>query len=328
MTQATTDAQGIAAALRACADPVLVSAHENPDGDAVGSLLAMCHLVRAIGKRAACVTADPVPDIYCWLPGVECIQRPDEVEGPFNTLVIVDASRRSRLGATADLAAPPVSTLVIDHHRDDAPEGEHVWLDPSYAAVGEMLYELYVASAQPVPPGVAQALYVAVATDTGSFRYPSTTARSHRIVGDLIEAGADPAAAAHRVFDAMSPEKLAILNRVLNRMDICLAGRAAFSYVTPEDMAETGADAPDLNNLINYGRNVNGVQVAILFRSTGPETTKISIRSRPEFDARRVAAHFGGGGHPGAAGATLEMPLENAREAVTERVRHCLEGPE
>ncbi len=317
------DLAEIAAILRA-GESFLLTSHINPDGDAVGSMLAMKRLLEAMGKRdVACTLADPIPAIYSWLPGAGSIQQSDGTLSTQKIVVLLDASRRSRMGSVDALLGPDSQLLVLDHHADEEPDGDLIAGDASYAATGEVVAELFEACGIDFDPISAEALYVAITTDTGSFRFPSTSPRTHRVAAKLMEYGVDISRIACRVFDSMSPERFRLMVRVLDRMRITDGGRVAYTEVDELDLEETGAKSEDLNNLVNYGRNIDGVIVSVLFKHKNG-STKASLRSTPDFDAARVAACFGGGGHKAAAGATLEMPLAEARDTVLACIRTTL----
>lgn len=302
-------------------DRALVTTHVSPDGDAVGSALAMAALLRRKGARSVeVVMEDPVPDIYTWLEGADAVVLPEHTRVAPEVVVLVDANRVARAGKVAAVLPKGVPVVTIDHHADDAPDGEAVFLDPEYAAVGEMVAEVFEAAGVALDRPAAEAIYVAIATDTGNFRYPSTTARTHRLAARCMDAGVHATEIARRVFDCMSAGRFRLMRFVLGNLRFVFDGAAAYAEVTPKVFEETGAKPEDLNNLINFGRDVEGVQVAVLFREMDDGETKASLRACPGFNAAAVARAFGGGGHVGAAGCTLTMPLAQAREAVLARI--------
>lgn len=304
---------------------LVVTTHVRPDGDAVGSALALARLAGALGAgRVACVMEDPVPAAYRWLPGAEGLRSPRESEPFPDTFVVIDASRRFRVGTAANLIGPETRLVVVDHHVENQPEGDVIFVDTTYAASGEIVAELFFRAGLPMDVETAQCLYVAILTDTGGFRYANTNPRTHRITARLLETGINAAAISARVFDSMTYAKFLLMKRILNRIQLCEDGRVAYAELLPSDLDETCAKAEDLDNLITYGRSIDGVQVAILFQVLDAKTTKISLRSTPEFDSTQVAEFFGGGGHPGAAAAVLSSPVSDARAAVLERVKTCL----
>ena len=324
---AETDLRRIAERLSA-AGSVLLTTHANPDGDAVGSVLGLAHLLRAVGKTVCCVNDDPVPRIYGWLPGAEWMVASDTLnEAPaVDAAVILDAARRERVGRVARLLPADRALLVLDHHLESNPDGDLAYLDTRSSAVGEIVVDLADAMGLGISREAATCLYVSIVTDTGGFRFQNTTARTHRIAARLLEAGVDAADVARRVFDVMSPGKLELLRRVLARMARTCGGRLAYSYVTTSDFAEAGARVEDLDGVVNYTRNIEGVEVGMLFRETGGGATKVSARSGNSFNCAAFFAPYGGGGHALAAGATLALGLAEARQEVVSRAERDLGG--
>lgn len=311
-------------ALRA-GESFLVTAHANPDGDAVGSTLAMAALLRGLGKtHVHCINPDPVPYLYRWLPGALDIREGSQRPPSFDTLVIVDVAQRLRIGNVADFIQPETHTVVVDHHLETAPFGDVGFIDSSYAACGEIVVELFEAADVPMSRDAAVCAYVAQTTDTGGFRYANTNARSHRIAAKLVECGIDVFDISSRVFDTMRNAKFHLLRRVLDRMHFDSGGRVAYSYVTARDLSELDAKAQDIDGLINFVRNIEGVEVGILFYEVDPEKTKVSLRSRMTFNSAQALTTFGGGGHHGAAGAVVERPLQDTKTAVLAHIRTSL----
>ncbi len=193
---------------------------------------------------------------------------------------------------------------------------------------GEIIAELFQVAQLPVNQDAATCMYVAQVTDTGSYRYSNTNARSHAIAGRMHETGIDTAAICRRVFNRMAPAKFALLQRVLNRTRFAAGGRLAHSYITMGDMEETQARKEDHNNLVNVARDVDGVVVGVLFTETGPDETKVSMRTNDVFDAAAFLQQFGGGGHAAAAGLTLDKPLADAENMIVEALTAALTGEE
>ncbi len=296
---------------------VVLTTHIAPDGDAVGSLLGLRALALALGaEQVDAILPDPAPRLYDWLPGVELLGAPESAHDAYDLAVLVDASHRDRAGRVGELLARAPKFLVIDHHADPHPEGDITCVDSSYAAAGELVAELFDLAQIPMDSSAAQALYVAIATDTGGFRFSNTNARTHRIAARLLESEFDVAAISQRLFDQISWAKLELTRRMLDRMDRRAQGRLIFSEITAADVEESCATDDDFEGLVNILRNVTGVELAILFRELAPERVKLNLRSRNGINCAVLARQFGGGGHAPAAGATIECPLENARAAV------------
>ena len=303
-------------------ESLLVTSHVSPDGDAVGSILALSHFLRATGKaKVSCVMHDPVPRAYGWLPGVDTITTPQTATAPPDTAVVLDATRLERLGSVADLVRKCARVIVLDHHIDDAPDGDVILRDPTFAATGEIVCGLYEAAGVPISRDAAVCLYVAIATDSGHFRYPATSPRTHRCAAALLECGADAAAISESLCDQMPRTQYELIGRVMTRTQFVEEERVAIMLITERDMIETGAVDQDLSNIANMARQVAGVEVAMLFREIDAHTTKVSLRSRASFNSASFLKQFGGGGHAGAAGATFNTSIDQARFLVLERLK-------
>lgn len=318
------DLAGAVETLRS-ANSILITTHANPDGDAIGSLIALAFLLEGMGKdEVTCAMHDPVPRVYHWLPGAERVAGREGIGRPFDLAVTVDVGRTERIGSMAELFTPDQKHLVIDHHADEGAPDAVTLIDPSYAAAGEMVADLFAQARVELTPEAAECIYVAMATDTGGFRFSNTSARTHRTAARLIEAGVDVSAVSGRVFDTLSIPKFKLLCRVLERMVLSEKGTYAYSSLTERDMIQANATAEDLEGLVNFGRNIEGVHVGFLFREMKTGVVKVSLRSRPGFDSAKALHVFGGGGHAGAAGAVLDMDMEQARDAVLKVVRQGL----
>ncbi len=311
-------------------DSFLLTTHVNPDGDAVGSLLGLTHFLRALGKTSiACVMHDPVPQRYADLPGANKVVINPRKVPECQAVIIIDVAGRDRIGDINELVRHHQRVIVIDHHLGEGPSGSIGYIDSSYAASGEIVADMFELAGLEITPAAAHCLYVAQTTDTGGYRFSNTTPRSHRIAVKLLELGVDVAAVSQRVFDTMPRPKFELLRQVLNRIEFSPDGRLAHSYVTIQDLDEAGATKEHLDNLVNYARNIEGVRVAALFFGSGPEITKVSLRSDPDFNAAVFLENYGGGGHAAAAGATIARPLDGLRDEIVNRITKLLtDAPE
>lgn len=303
----------------------LIVSHAGPDGDALGSTLLMSEFLEAIGKtEITCINADPVPTNYRWLPFADTILPPDAVDARPDTVVILDCSKPDRVGAAKDALPRKARTIVIDHHLEDDPAGDVNFVDPSYAATGEMIVDLYQHANVEMTEEAALLAYVAIATDTGGFRYSNTTPRTHRQAAQLVERGVNVAELSERLFDRISLPKFNLMARVLGNAKLSDDGRVAALSVHDADLRDTGASPQDIDGIINIPRNVESVQVACILKETGPTTTKISLRARPPFNAAEFCKTYGGGGHAGAAGATINAPIDEIRDAIVNAIHDKL----
>jgi bifunctional oligoribonuclease and PAP phosphatase NrnA len=293
---------------------VLISVHKNPDGDALGSQLGLMLALEKTGKKVFAHNLDPVPDIYRFLPGSDRITTGPRVNGTYDTFVVLDADPpRTGLGN----GSWPARTLInIDHHVTNRAEWAITWLDPDATATGEMVYRLVTGLGIPMDKDMALCLYTAIFTDTGSFRYSNTTPESMRIAATLIEAGADPWLVTENVYESFSFKRIELLGKVLSGIERSRDGRIAWVLVTDELYRLTGTTAEDTDNFVNFVRSIKGVEVAVLFRQTGPEQYKISLRGKGRVDLSGLAVTLGGGGHKNAAGGVLDGTFPAVREKV------------
>lgn len=294
--------------------------HVNPDGDSIGSTLAMYHALKAIGKDVTCVGVDTVPRIYRHLPGWDTAFTPwEQVQGSFDLGVFLDCGDKERVGAAMPVVELCQATLNVDHHKTNMAYGDYNYLDFGAGAVGELAYLLLRELGLPIDTGIANCLYASIMTDTGLFKYDSTTAQTHRIAADLIELGVKPYDAAVEFFENESVERLRLLSRALRTLQV--DGRLAWLYVDEQMMADTGASEEDTEGIVNYARAIQGVEVGVFFRGAGPGKVKVSWRSRHEVDVGVLAGAMGGGGHARAAGATLDGDMPQAIDRVLAAVR-------
>jgi len=303
----------IIAALQDCRT-VLISVHKNPDGDALGSQLGLMMALEKAGKTVVAHNLDPVPEIYRFLPGAGRITSGPQVEGTFDAFVVLDADP-PRTGLFNG-AWPAQKLINIDHHVTNPRQWPVTWLDPDATATGEMIYRLVTALRIPIDRDMALCLYTAIFTDTGSFRYSNTTPESMRIAATLIEAGADPWLVTENVYESFSFSRIDLLGKVLAGIERSPDGRIAWVLVTDELYRVTGTTAEDTDNFVNFVRSIKGVEVAVLFRQTGTEQYKISMRAKGRVDLSHLATTLGGGGHKNAAGGMLDGPYPAVREKV------------
>ncbi|HQM49130.1 MAG TPA: DHH family phosphoesterase [Candidatus Hydrogenedentes bacterium] len=304
---------------------ILVTSHVSPDGDAVGGVLALYHVVRGMNDaEVVCALADPVPHRYDWLPGADLIRLPRECLPPFDLAVIVDVAQLDRIGEVMTLLDDTTQVIVLDHHLEDEPAGNLAVVDPRYAATGELLIELMDAAGVALTEEIAVCAYVALTTDTGSFKYSNTTERSHKVAARLVATGLPVAEIGRRVFDEMPARRFRLLTRFVNNVVLLDGGRIALGTISARDMAETEALDEDTEGLINFARNIEGVDVAMLLREVDEHTVKLSMRSREGLNSAEILKPLGGGGHGAAAGATLEMSLRQAMAFSLRRVREVL----
>lgn len=311
-----------AEALRA-GSRVLLACHVNPDGDTMGSALALGLALRRAGKDVTLVSPDEVPLPYRFLPGSDGFLNAVP-EGDHDVSVALDCDGLNRLGPAAPGVRRAACVIEVDHHTGNDRFGDIVVVDPTAAATGEIIFALLRLLALPILPDVATNLYVALLTDTGSFRFANTTARSLRIAAELVDCGADPFRIADHVYETRSYPATLLLGRALASIGLSQDGRIAWGRLTARDFEEVGATDAETEGIVNHLRAIAGVRVAVLFREVNGKV-RVSLRSREPVDVAAVARVFGGGGHRVAAGCTLPTPLAQAERRVLDEVRKALQ---
>src|SRR5438132_4696294 len=303
MTQ-TTDLKAIADALRRH-DRFLVVTHENPDGDALGSMLAVSLALRQLGKHAVMYLPGetPLPREYAFMPLEDLVREPP-ADSSERVLLAVDCAKEDRIGDEAALARASL-VLDIDHHHDNTRFGDLNLIVADASSTGEVLRDVIRELDIELTPELAEPLYIALVTDTGRFQYTNTTPKALRLAAELVEAGADIHAVFQQVYESVEFAKLKLLARALDRAEVLEGGRIVVSHLLRADFAEAGAAEPYSEGLIDYLRAVEGAELAVLIREQlhGPHAYKGSLRSSiDELDVSAIAHSFGGGGHRQAAG--------------------------
>lgn len=326
--QTNTDLAGIAARLREVED-VAICGHVNPDGDCVGSQLALAHALRALGKRVDVLLAKPdaLDAGMRTLPGVEAFVPAADYEGTPNAFVAVDVPTVERLGDAATVQARCGLTVTIDHHAVETTMSQLNYVDPDAPATALLVWRLVAELGVDPTAELAQCAYVGLMTDTGGFRYQQTDAATFVAAAEMTAAGARPAEAAVAFFQNRSLASVRLMERMLERADIDLGRGFALSYVTLADFAEFGAVRADAEPLVDTLRSIQGVRAAGILREQ-EGCVRGSLRAKDGTDVRVVANGFGGGGHKAAAGFTFEGPMESAVPAVREALLSALDAPE
>jgi phosphoesterase RecJ-like protein len=318
------ESDDIIAALRRC-ERILISVHKNPDGDALGSQIALMLALEKLNKTVVSQNIDPVPEIYRFLPASSRIKTGSTVEGRHDAIAVLDADP-SRTGLFDDGDYPAEVRINIDHHITNRAEWPLTWLDPSASATGEMVYNLIKQLGVAMDRDIALCLYTAIFTDTGSFRYSNTTPKSMRIAAELIEAGADPWLVTENVYESFAYRRIKLLGNVLTGMERSKDGKIAWVVVTQELYQRFGASSEDTENFINFVRATKDVEVAILFRQTAALQYKISLRSKGRIDLSGLAQSLGGGGHKNAAGSVLNGTLDEVKKRVIDAVSTAIDA--
>ncbi len=312
------------------AKSVVLSTHVNPDGDALGSQLALADLLQARGAAARIVNHDAIPAPYRFLdPGQSLIESyaPATHDDLFRTashILVVDANQTSRLGnVEASVIASSASKIIVDHHPHPGSFAALTMIDTDATSTGEIVYKILKhLGSVPVSQPVANALYTAIMTDTGSFRFPKTDAETHRIIAELIEAGADPVGTYQHVYEGGPANRLQLLGEVLAGLRLAHESRVCALSVTREMFRRTGTSEIDTDAFVPMTLTVAGVQMGLMFTELD-DCIKINVRSKGDVAANELARDFGGGGHRNAAGARVtDTTIEEVRVRVIERSKN------
>ncbi|HYL91527.1 MAG TPA: bifunctional oligoribonuclease/PAP phosphatase NrnA [Alphaproteobacteria bacterium] len=297
----------------------LVTSHARPDGDAVGSVLALSEILRQMGKDVDVVLRDPVPVIYQPLPFSERITQLSHVNGGYDAAILLecDSVQRTRLQGLE-----PYFLMNIDHHVSAKAFAHVNWIDSSACATAELVAQLATQAGIKITPEIATCLYTAVLTDTGSFCYEPTNARTFALAKFLVEHGAEPAKIAQHVYFSNPVSKMRLLGVALSRL--VHEGPLAWATITREDMQRSGALDEDSEGVVNYVLSIAGVEVAMLLREIDGDRIRASLRSKGTVNVAAIAEVFGGGGHECASGFSLQGPLAAAATRVLAEVKRKL----
>lgn len=305
-------------------DNVLILSHLNPDGDSVGSVLALGRALEKQGKKVTLTTIDPVPLKYRFLPGADAVKTWQEAgEGDYQLFVALDSSDLARLEPLDKELLVKERLVNIDHHVSNHNYGRYNYVDVRAGSTGEIILQILDALGQEIDREMALCLYVALCTDTGCFRFSNTTPQTHRMTARLLEVGIDPAAIYQEIYENTTKEGIILLREALNTLEFYAGDKVAYITITRETMDKTGAREEDTEGIINYTRSIQGVEIGILFREMEQDKTRVGFRSR-QVDIARLAVIYGGGGHPLAAGCQLSKPLPEARDEILGRVGRLL----
>lgn len=326
MTQTSSDPRQAAVKLKE-SYRVLLTCHRNPDGDAIGSELAIAELAGKIGVEAVIVNRDETPANLKMLPGADrtlvADNLPEDFPEKYDLAVTVECPQLERTGFEG-LTRVPI--LNIDHHPDNPAYGVVNYLDAGSPAVGEMVWRLYAEIGVLPSADAATNMFTALSTDTGDFRYSNATGLAFRAAAEMVDAGADPPRVANWIHNNRSQPSVRLLGESLRTLRIICGGRLALITADQEAFKNAEAGPEDTEETVNIPRSIAGVEAVAYFKQWEPGTTRISLRSRGSVDVRAIAASFGGGGHTNAAGCTISGELAEVEEMVASAMIAALGG--
>jgi phosphoesterase RecJ-like protein len=304
-----------------------LACHVRPDGDAIGSLVALAHSLKLAGRRVYPLSEDRVPGNLAFLPDVDIVESPPDHPLELDVAVALDTATKDRLGERTNRALSAAPLLInVDHHPTNPRYGNLNHIDTTSPATGQIVYELLTQEGFPLDGIVRQHLYAAISTDTGSFQFSSTTPRTHRIIAEMMEAGLDSATLSQKLYHEHPRRRMHLLKALLNEMKFSAGNRVASWALTVATQKEAEMEAGDTEGLIDTLRAIEGTVAVVMFEETAEGKVRVSARSKDaRLDVSKVCSEFGGGGHKMASGARLPGPLAIAESRFLEALKNEIE---
>ncbi len=299
----------------------LVTSHARPDGDSIGSQVALALALKRLGKHVRIVNRDAPPAAYLAFAGVADIEVAPAVDGDYDALLVMECGDLGRPGVAG---LERYRAINVDHHLGNTAYGAVNWFDASYAACAEMIVEVIDGLGVPLDADIGAAIYLGIVTDTGSFRHAGVSARTFEVCRRVTEAGVDPARMARLVFDSSTIGRLRLMGALLDGMTLAADGRLAVLSLDQDLLGRTGATTDDLDGLINVPLQVRAIDAVVMFKEAEDGAWRASARSKGGIDVRAVATRFGGGGHRNAAGFDVPGRDETARATVVAAVAEAI----
>jgi len=303
---------------------VLIASHVNPDGDAIGSLLAMGLALDALNIKATLYNESDIPAVYRFLPEIKRIQNQISRVHAYETAIILDCSNLDRIGRATDIVTQIPMVINIDHHSTNTRFGERQLIDDKACATAELVFRLLKEMDVPISTAMATSIYTGIVTDTGSFRFSNTNASAFEICNEMVLLGVKPKHIARHLYGSYSLGRIKLLNQALGSIEISNNGSLSLMTLTQNMLRKTGTQPEDADGLIQYARKIEDVKVAALIQEqangrkhvSADKNYHVSLRSDGSIDVAAIAATFGGGGHPSAAGFNLESTLDKIKETI------------
>lgn len=303
---------------------IAILPHIQADGDALGSSLALALAFSKLGKSAKVILEEDMPQVYNFLPGRHLSEVYETKVKGYETVVALDTGDIGRLGKRLEVFEGAKITINIDHHNTNSEFAFHNYVSTDSSAVGEIIFQLVIMMGINPDRDISTCLYVAIATDTGGFRYSNTTSLTHQIAAGLIKNGINVAEISQLVFDSTSFEKVKLLGTSIQALELLENGKVAFIPLTNDMIRQTGAKEEECDGIVNIGRNIRGVKVAAMLRQWDNGEIKVNLRSSSDVDVSAIASMYGGGGHKKASGYITKGSLDAAKKRLLEDIREVL----
>ncbi|TYQ13044.1 UNVERIFIED_CONTAM: phosphoesterase RecJ-like protein [Acetivibrio alkalicellulosi] len=306
------------------AESIAVLPHISIDGDALGSSLAIAYAIKKLGKKVKVYTEENIPLSYSFLPGKDFVTVYDGNADKFDLVLALDTGDIDRLGKRVEIFNGGSTTVNIDHHATNTEFAEINFVKTGSSATGEIIYQLIKMMGLSLCKEMATCIYVAITTDTGGFRYSNTTSITHQIVADLINNGVDVAAISQLLFETISLSKVKLMGMAIDTLEMLESGRVAFITITDTMLINAGAKEEECDGIVNIGRNIRDVEVAVVVRQNDENQFKINLRSKKYVDVSIIANKLGGGGHKKAAGCIVKGDMDGVKEMIIREIREVL----
>lgn len=299
---------------------IFLSTHINPDGDAIGSLIALGLGLQQHGKHIYLYNDGPIPAVYRFLPGVQLVQQALPESTAWDTAVVLDCGTLDRIGVAVDFVRKLPQVINIDHHVTNTNFGQYRLVDSTACSSAEIVYQLLKRMAVTIDTAIATSIYTGILTDTGSFRFANTNSAAYTICSEMVQAGVDPYTVAQHVYGTYSLGRIKLLNMALDSIEISANGKLSLMTLTQDMFRETDTNPEDVDGMINYAKRIEDVKVAALIMENENGAVQkryhVSLRSDGTVDVAEIAASFGGGGHFNAAGFGVESSLKALKKTI------------
>lgn len=303
---------------------IAILPHISADGDAIGSSLALALALEKIKRKAVVILEEAIPYVYGFLPGSRLAEVYTSDNSRYDTVIALDTGDLGRLGYRKALFDNAKFTINIDHHNTNTEFAFNNFVSTQSSAVGEIIYKMIKMMGIEPDKDIFTCLYVAIATDTGGFRFSNTTPLTHMIISDLISSGINVAEVSQKIFDSTSFEKVKLIGAAARLLELAENGRIAVIAVTNDVIKQSGAREEDCEGIINIGRNIRGVEVAVMLRQWENGEIKVNLRSNSHVDVSAIAGLYKGGGHKKAAGYIIKSSLDDAKNKLLNDIREVL----
>jgi len=298
-------------------DDFLITSHQNPDGDSIGSQLSLALALERMEKKVSVINYHPIPPLFQPLPGSDKVRVSKSLERVYPVAFVLECSFIERTGLQ-ELEGSYV--INIDHHRQNTRFGHINWINTKAAAVGEMIYDLIKLLGIELTPEIASSIYTAIITDTGSFHYTNTSARTFAICSELVKQGVNPAWISEILFYNNPAEKVKTLGKVLSTLEMDPSGKIAWLTLPQKSSSSLQSFWEESEDYVVFPQSIKGVEVSLLFKEVTPNSYRVSLRSRGNVDVSEIAEKFGGGGHHNASGCSVNGDYATAKEIVLKQV--------